>query len=166
MSGCVYPMTESVLMQTVLAYRMLSERKSKIDDLYTQYNMHEANMKRQLETRHFSQKEIDKLLDDRPEKLAIMDVLEDIANDLHIVLRKIRLIAYDISDEDPLFRGNHRDVSFRGFTGIPCPVCHNMRSFRNGSCMIDGSSQYIDAYEECQVKGAVTREKQHRCTIM
>lgn len=166
MSCYVYPITESNLMQAVLTYRILVERKSQIEDLLIQCNLIEANMQRQLKARGLCQNDIDKLLDDRPEKNAITDVLKDITKDVKAALRKIYLTDYDISDEDPSFRGYHRDVSFRGFTGIPCPICHTMQSFKNGICAIDGTSQYIDGYEESQVKGNVVHPKQRRCAIM
>lgn len=166
MSGYVYPMTESKLMHAVLTYRLLSQRKAYIDDVFTQYNMIEANLHRQLEAKQFSQMEISKILEKRSEKIAIIGALEDIKKDLNTALRRIHMMDYDISDEDPLFRGVDREVSFRGFTGIPCPVCNTMRSFQNERCIVDESDQYIDAYEAWQVKDVVVHPKQRRCAIM
>lgn len=66
------------------------------------------------------------------------------------ILRAIQFHPYDIVDENIGFRDLDWKVSYRGFTGLPCPSCKHLGTFSDGKCKEDGTEQYIDSIEkEC-----------------
>lgn len=72
----------------------------------------------------------------------------------------IKEVPYDIVHEDIAFRGSDWKVSYRGFTGLPCPSCKIVGTFRDGKCTRDGTDQYVSEIEkDCASNNFVTLPK-------
>jgi len=60
---------------------------------------------------------------------------------------QIQTEHYTIDREDTDFRGIYWESSYRGFSGVPCPSCGMLNTFKDGKCQRDGTEQYIDLCE-------------------